>query len=152
MGFKKISKVKRRWQWIDAALQHYDSPQIREFFSAAAKFLIPHEHWDDRHPETRFDADANIQAFHRGFESFSKSDMKATRKAKEKTSDLLPLLKSAADAKDNLRRRDAKSKLGDLRRRMHKRLKKYSRREKQPVRGLRFYEKTLKKNYLRKNT
>jgi|SRR5215469_139161 len=145
----KLSKAKKLWREIDARIQFYEPEQLRQFFAAAAKFLIKSNHWDDSHPTTKFDKEAVIKSFHEGFEQFSRKEMLGRKRVKQGEKDFLELLQKASGwgGKD-LRRRVAKRKLTKLRDRMKKRFHRFMRKEKQPLRGLRFYDKVMRTKYM----
>jgi hypothetical protein len=143
------SKSQKLWQQIDVRIQAYGPDELRQFFSAAAKFLIDSEYWNDEHPKTEFDKEGVVKAFHQGFVEFSKEGMLAGTSHGGKDTDLIQLLRKASGrGRNNLKRRVAKSKLSMLRSRMQARFQHLMRQESQPLRGLRFYEKVIRKKYL----
>ncbi|HTC48455.1 MAG TPA: TIR domain-containing protein [Candidatus Aquilonibacter sp.] len=143
--------TKTVWRQIDARLEFYGADELRQFFAAAAKFLIRSDHWDEEHPRTAFDDDPVIRSFHNGFQQFSKKEMLGGGTTHLIEADLLQLLKRASgwDGKD-LNRRLAKKKLTKLRHQMQRLFVRIISSEKRPLRGLKFYEHVIRTNYLSK--
>jgi hypothetical protein len=146
----KSSKTERLRLSIQARVQFYGLDELRQFFAAAAKFLITRDHWDDPHPTTAFDNDAVIRAFHEGFEQFSRADMLVGKHVSEIDATFNELLKQASGWNGaDLNFRVAKRKLTRLRQLMQRFIRSRGN-EEQPLRGLRFYEKTIRTKYLAK--
>jgi hypothetical protein len=147
---RRSTKARRRWDEIDARIQFYDGVMLRAFFAAAAKFLIDERHWDDDHPVTPFDKSPIVQSFHQGFEQFSAVEMTARIKGgPNAANELLGYVFIASNRGANrLRIETAKKRLTALRKRMTKRLRQFAPQD--PVRGLHFYQGTLRRTYLRK--
>lgn len=127
---KRPSKAKLRWQTIEAGIQAFELNEFRQFYAAAAKFLIDSVHWDDSHPETEFDENVVVKQFHAGFDQFSKGKMLGLEEHRIGTAEanLLELLKQASewDGK-KLHRRVAGRKLTRLRQRLKKSLLRFCR-------------------------
>jgi hypothetical protein len=144
----KPSKTERLRRNIHARVQFYGLDELRQFFAAAAKFLIARENWDDSHPITGFDNDSVIRAFHEGFGQFTKADMLGAKQLTETEATFIRLLRDAAGwSGTDLNFRIAKRKLTRLRQLMQRFLRS-SRHHEQPLRGLRFYDKAIRNKYL----
>jgi hypothetical protein len=134
------------WGSIYARLQFYDRDHLRQFFAAAAKFLIDPRCWDDRHPGTDFDHRPEVQAFHAGFEQLSAAQMRASTALDAEVAAFRRLLIDASGFHGKgLNRRVAKRKLGDLR----DRVRRAFRDSRESQRGLRVYEDVIRSTYLR---
>jgi hypothetical protein len=147
----KVSPASKRWLEVDARIQFFPEDELRQFFAAAAKFLIDSRHWDDRHPVTPFDERTEVRSFHKGFEQFPAERMRVRPAQTGEDGMLLDALRKASEFEDKpLRRRVAKKKLRKLRKRLHKRL---ARLDSTPraFRGLRFYEGVLRQRYFRES-
>src|SRR5437879_300578 len=120
----KLSKQKAIRQFIDTKIQFYELDELRQFFAAAAKFLIEQRYWDDRHPKTEFDNDSVIQAFHAGFEQFPREKMRLHMNGiMAQEAELIDLLKKASGwTGSNLKWPVAKKRLTRLRSEMKRRL------------------------------
>jgi hypothetical protein len=146
----KPSKSAQLRRKIDQRVQFYGLDALRQFFSAAAKFLIKPDYWDDAHPTTEFDGDPVIQAFHEGFKQFSRADMLDGNHLSETELEFIDLLRQASGWKGTgLHFRVAKRRLTRLRQLMQKFLRSGENTE-QPLRGLRFYDKVIRTKYLEK--
>ena len=165
----RLSKAKQRWQGIEAGIQAYELNDLRQFFAAAAKFLIESKHWNDEHPSTRFDNSPTVGAFHDGFDQFSREKMLGigNEHAESDEANLLDLLKQASEWNGKpLNRRVAGRKLTKLRHRLKKFFMRFMhvvRYEEgsseliavgngngSPSKGLRFYESVIRTKYLMK--
>lgn len=142
----RSSNVQKRWQQIDAVIQHYDATTLREFMTASAKFLIPQRFWDALPPITDFDSDSNIQSFHRGFQSLTGTEMQS---APQDKIDLVRLLKVAAQPSRRPSKRIGKKKLTALRRRMEERFRQYILGQARPARGAKYYISVMKQNFMK---
>ena len=147
----KRPRLRTHWDIVHPRIEFYPPDQLRQFFAASAKFLIKRRYWDDQPPRTGFDHEASIRTFHEGFVQFSKEEMLCRRQASHNGSDFITLLKRASGwAGQDFHRRVAKRKLTRLRKEIKKRLKRHASIEEQPLRGLIFYERVIRKMYLMK--
>ena len=160
---KRISKVQKVWAKVEAELQAYPLDSQREFFAAAAKFLIDPSHWNDLHPVTPYDGRPEIESFHAGFVQYSAGQMSGLRSATVTDSEkaVLLLLKRAVGWRGH--KIDRIVAIGKLRTFRHRMLKRFSDlrdsdefylleapgRKLKTLKGLRVYEVIIRDKYLR---
>lgn len=142
---------------IRAKTQGYDANASRQFFAAAAKYLIHSRHWDDEHPETPFDANPSVQAFHEGFKQFTGKEMRYIEEVSAVQRELIELLREASGWKGrDIQWKTAKKRLTKLRKEIKGWLQKSAvgasnsleSSEERPLRGLVFYDGVIRKKYL----
>lgn len=128
-------------------IEHLDVNLMRNFFGSAIKFLIPKESWDDQHPTSEFDSEPSVAAFHTGFDTFSAAEMTGAAKLPQEDSNLLTLVRTAANPGRRWSKRVAKRKSTRLRKEMKKRFLLYIHTTEEPMRGLRYYERLIREKY-----
>ncbi len=146
LRFMAHSRSKRIIGEILATLNTMLPNARREFFGAAAKFLVPEEHQNDQAPITGYESSAEeLRSFQAGFSDLTKNQIAEPAENIKEVIDALSFISDCRPGKKR-RPRDISHKLGNLKRRTRKALRALGTRR--PARGTGVFFKSLSGKYV----